>query len=161
MKLCLSFIILLTALIAGAEDPEDFDTSRTYVPGQVSRARLNTDLLSEKLYVTVITPGDPHPFLLNTSTADLWKLSPIEAEWVYLGDPRGSGGRAGTFKLLPYQTGQVLVLDTTTGEAWLVDGSTWIEIDHPSARKTRYKGSQKTWDELWELFKKQSKDDKP
>jgi len=157
MKLFLSFIILLTALIAVAEDLEDFDTSRMYYP----RDRLDTDRLTEKLYVTVITPGDPHPFLLNTSTADLWKLSPIEAEWVYLGDPRGSGGRAGTFKLLPYQAGQVLVLDTTTGEAWLVDGSAWIEIDRPSAHKTRYKGSRKTWDELWELFKKQSENDNP
>jgi hypothetical protein len=145
MKLALLSVVLIASLFAASAAGQDLDDP----------------LLIEKLYVTVTTPGDPHPFLLNTSTADLWKLSPFGDDWIYLGDPSGNSERDGTFKLIPYQTGRVLVLDTITGEAWLVDGKAWTEIDRPSARNTRYKGDQKTWNEMWELFKKQSEENKP
>lgn len=148
--------LLLAVFIAtGATAQEGSEPRSPDYPSRYPPRNLDRDLLTEKLYVTVTTPGDPCPFLLNTATADLWKLSPGQPGWVYLGDPRGAHrGRKGQFQLIPFQTGKVLILDTSSGQAWLADGSSIIRIDDPSSRSLRHKGGRRTWDELWEEFKK-------
>jgi hypothetical protein len=155
-RLCtLLFVCLIAVFAAAQQQPEQHDPRYpVYAP---VRQRME-DLLTEKLYVTVVTPGDPYPFMLNTSTADLWKLSPSGTEWFYLGDPQGArSGRTGKFQLISLQTGRVLILDTAEGEAWVADGNSWTRIDDPDTRKSRYKSAPKTWDEMWEQFKKPSR----
>ncbi len=58
--------------------------------------------------------------------------------WVYLGDPRGApSGAKGTYQLLPYQPGEVIILNTSSGEAWWTDGQSWINIKNPSTRRQK------------------------
>jgi hypothetical protein len=129
MKKCsLLLLIFFLAASVAAEDQEPYRPR--YYP--------RPDLVSEKRFEAVVTPDDPNPFWLNTTTGDLWKLDPEQMVWVYLGDPRGaSGSSKGTYRLLPYQPGEVIVLNTSTGEAWWTDGKLWIEIEEPSTRVRR------------------------
>jgi len=127
-KLTLFLLVCLIAANVASQYKEPYQP-RTYP---------RPEIYTEKRFEAVVTPNDPNPFWLNTTSGDLWKLDPVEMAWVYLGDPRGaSGSSKGTYRLLPYKTGEVLVLNTSSGEAWWTDGKTWINIEDPSTRKER------------------------
>ncbi len=95
-----------------------------------------SDAVTEKRFVTVTTDGSAAPFLLNTLTAELWRLDPATVEWVFLGRPRGAHSRRkGGYQLLPYKPGEVLVLNSDSGELWWTDGTNWKTTKEPSTRK--------------------------
>lgn len=105
------------------------------------------DPVAEKRYVTAVTPGDPSPFMIDTENGDLWKLDLPASEWVFLGTPRGSdSGRKGKFKLIPFSSGEILILDTEDGEIWWTNGTDWKAIKKPSTVRRRSQNSSRAED---------------
>ena len=106
-------------------------------------AGLPFDTVTEKRFVTVSAEDPLAPFLLNTATADLWKLSPETMEWIFFGRPRGANSeRKGTYQLRPYKPGEILVFNSASGEMWWTDGVNWKIIKKPS--RSKKPGSLKT-----------------
>jgi len=100
------------------------------------RDSLPSDTVTEKRFVTTPADGSAAPFLLNTLTAELWRLSPETMEWVFLGRPRGANARRkGNYRLLPYKPGEIFVLNSDSGEMWWTDGKSWKNIEEPSTRR--------------------------
>ena len=101
-----------------------------------SRDSLPSDAITEKRFITLVSGESIAPFLLNTLTAELWRLNPDAMEWVFLGRPRGADSRRkGGYQLLPYKPDEVLILNADSGEMWWTDGETWKIIKEPSTRR--------------------------
>jgi hypothetical protein len=74
-------------------------------------------------------------FWIDTVTGDLWRTSPPDLEWIFLGNPRGANsGHHGTYQLLSDRKDGVYVLNTDNGEGWWTDGTSWKIIGELSRR---------------------------
>jgi len=126
MKKVFWFALLLPALTVPAEEP-----AKTVV----FRTSHNSPSFEEDRFQACESPGNPGFFWIDTVTGDLWRLTPPDMEWTFLGNPRGANsGRKGTYKLLPDRRGAMFVLNTDNGEGWWTDGTTWKIIGEPSRR---------------------------
>ncbi len=101
-----------------------------------SHRQSDGDLLKEKRYQSL--QADETLFLMETTSGNLWKFDRAEMRWAFIGSPRRAGTRPkGTYRLQALAPGELLILNTDSGEAWWTDGASWIIIDDPSTRMRR------------------------
>ena len=99
-------------------------------------AQFSVDPLYEKRYQALSV--DKNLFWLDSTNGDLWLFDHANMRWAFIGSPRGaSTSRKGTYLLKSLVPGELLILNTDSGEAWWTDTKTWVIIDDPSTRKTK------------------------
>jgi hypothetical protein len=124
-KLLLS--ISLAAFTAAAQESTQSVVFRTASDPSSTR--------EEARFQACESPGNPGFFWIDTVSGDLWRLTPPDLAWQFLGSPRGANpGRKGTYQMLPDQHGAVFILNTDNGEGWWTDGTTWKIIGELSRR---------------------------
>lgn len=152
--------VCLTAAVVTAQDPQpqtrkpqdpqpQYRYPQYRVPHRSNDS--NAGVVEEKRFQALAADGEL--FWMDSTNGELWRFDPVEPGWDFLGRPRGAGNRRkGTYLLQPYKPGELLILDTDSGEAWWIRGATWVRIDDPSTRKRRDE-SPRSWDRMWEQFK--------
>jgi len=102
----------------------------------VATAQFSSDALYEKHYPALSV--DKNLFWLDSTNGDLWQFDRVNMRWAFIGSPRGaSTSRKGTYQLKSLVPGELLILNTYSGEAWWTDTKTWVPIDDPSTRTIR------------------------
>lgn len=92
-----------------------------------------TDASYEKRYQTLTV--EKGLFWMDSTNGDLWQFDRENMRWKFIGSPRGANTRRkGNYLLRALPQGELLVLDTDSGEAWWTDIKTWVRIDDPSTR---------------------------
>ena len=128
----LILLICLFAAVAGAQDTRQ-ETPRQILQYVPQRRSSVDDALFEKRYQPLTVNNIL--FWMDTTSGDLWRFGREEMKWIFIGSPRGANTRRkGNYQLKELAGGELIVLDTDSGEAWWTDGREWIDIDDPSTR---------------------------
>lgn len=130
-------LLLLSSLLATISISAQTLTTSTPKPVIINSSYDSSSTEEKTRFQSCENIGDSGLFWIDTVTGDLWRTTPPDLEWIFLGSPRGANsGRKGTYQLLSDRKGGVYVLNTDNGEGWWTDGTSWKIIGEP-ARRTK------------------------
>ncbi len=128
MRQILFTAVLLTsaAFMAAAQDSS---------PIKIIRSSGSSSYDNEPRFKACESPGNVGFFWIDTISGDLWRVTPPDLSWEYLGSPRGANpGHHGTYQLLADRRDGFYILNTDNGQGWWTDGTTWKIIGELSRR---------------------------